>query len=60
LIQVHIAISAGKFEAAEDKLLFLNQTLALVEDQNTPVSHYALGWPLPDQIALPKILHSRP
>ncbi len=55
LIQVHIAIAAGKYEAAEEKLDVMNHFLALVEDQNTPISHYAIGWPLPDKIPLPKI-----
>ncbi len=48
LIEIHKGLDAGTYQTAEANLILFNQYLDLVEDPDVPLSHYALGWPLPN------------
>jgi hypothetical protein len=52
-LQIHADMDAGAFDAAERKLGLINSYLDRVDHPGTPLSHYALGWPLPDKVWTP-------
>lgn len=52
-LELHADMENGSYSEAEIKLMKINQYLDRVDSPGTPLSHYALGWPLPDIIRMP-------
>jgi len=45
-LEIHAGLDQGDLQLVENNLVILDQILDEVENKNTPLSHYAIGWPL--------------
>lgn len=52
-LEIHKGLDEGDLQVVENNLAIIDQILDEVEGKNTPLSHYAIGWPLHKLPALP-------